>query len=291
MLGTHLKAALAAEGFEVRGLSRKPQGADEWSWDPERGQLAPDALDWADAVVHLAGSPIARRWSKSVKNEIRRSRKLGTRLLAERMARAETPPQVLLSASGINFYGDRREGRLTEESEAGKGFLAEVCRDWEAATESADAAGIRVAWLRTGVVLSPEGGALARLLPIFKSGLGGPVGSGNQRMSWILPVDFAGGVVHLLRRPELAGAVNMTSPGAVTNREFAQALGKALGKAARVPAPALAVRLAFGEMGRATVLGDLEVEPRRLLDSGYDFRFPEIGKALNFILGKSLQRS
>lgn len=291
LIGNAVSAYLKSQGHTVRGLSRSPEGQEQRHWDPAQGILDKKDLEGVDVVLHLAGEPIDQRWSTEVMNRIRKSRKISTRLLADRLAALDRPPEVFLSASGINVYGDRVDASVDESSELGNSFLAEVCREWEAATEPAENAGIRVVNLRTGVVMDPRGGILERLLPIFKKGLGGKVGSGKQRISWLLLEDYIG-ILELLRaHTNISGPVNLVSPNPVTNEEFVHALGEVLGKPTAIPVPAFAVKAALGRMGKALALGDLEVRPGVLEREGYDFKYPEIKPALAFILGKSLQET
>jgi uncharacterized protein (TIGR01777 family) len=244
------------------------------------------SLEGLDAFVHLAGENIAAgRWTAARKEAIRNSRVMGTRLLCDALAGLSRPPKTLLCASAIGYYGDRWEDTLTEESPAGKGFLPEVCREWEAAAEPAAKKGIRVVHLRFGVVLTPAGGALARMLPPFRAGLGGTLGSGRQYVSWVALDDLPGIVLHALTREELRGPVNAVAPRPVTNREFTEALGKILSRPTFFPVPALALRVAFGEMADALLLASARVFPRRLEETGYRFRFPELHAALRHLLG------
>ena len=237
-------------------------------------------------MVHLAGAPIAGRWNASRREAILQSRQRGTRLLCERLARLQSPPRVLVSASAVGFYGDRGDEALDEQSAAGQGFLAEVCRAWESACEPARAAGIRVVNLRFGLVVSASGGALVKLLPAFRLGLGGPQGSGRQYMSWIALDDAIGAIHHAMFRDDLSGPVNATAPFPVRNATFAGTLGKVLGRPALLPLPGIAVRAAFGEMGRELLLGGARVAPTRLERTGFAFRTPSLESALRFELGR-----
>ncbi len=290
-VGSAVSAYFSTRGHTVKGLSRHPEGPEQIGWDPERGILEAKELEGIDSVIHLAGEPIDQRWKPAAMSRIRKSRKLGTRLLAERLAKLKHPPKVLLCASGINYYGDRRDEVLDERSDPGSSFLADVCVEWEAACEPAQKAGIRVVNMRTGVVLDPRGGALKKLLPIFRAGLGGKVGSGRQRMSWILLEELPLIMEFLMENESLEGGVNLVAPQVVTNAEFSKTLGKVLGKPAAVPVPATAIHVVYGKMGKATILGDLAVTPGRLDASGYRFRHPDLEKGLGFILGKSLHEA
>ena len=285
MVGRALLQRLATEGHQVvRLVRREPRGTDELRWDPAGGQL--DLGDRPiDGVVHLAGENIADgRWSAERKRAILESRKKGTELLARTLSARDTNPYVLVSASAIGYYGPRGDEPLEEDAASGTGFLAEVCRAWEEATRPAEGAGIRVVRLRIGVVLSKNGGALAKMLTPFKMGVGGKVGSGDQVMSWITLDDLVSVIVHALGNADLRGPVNATAPGAVTNAEFTRALGKALGRPTVFPMPAFAARLAFGEMADELLLSGARVRPAALLASGFRFGQPEIGPALGHVL-------
>jgi len=238
--------------------------------------------------VHLAGESIGVRWTERRKKRIWESRAIGTRFLCETLARLHRPPKVLVCASAVGIYGDRGDETLSEESTIPPrtaGFLVDVAREWEAATEPARAAGIRVVNLRLGIVLTPAGGALASLLRPFRLGLGGRVGSGRQWMSWIGIDDVVGAIHHALLTESLSGPVNATSPHPRTNQEFAAALGRVLQRPSNLPVPAGAVRLVLGEMGEAALLSSARVVPTRLLESGYAFRHPHLPGSLKFLLG------
>jgi len=293
LIGSALVASLSARGDEVTRLVRKASdgtGADatrEVRWNPERGELDAASLEGHDAAVHLAGDPIAEgRWTDEKKRRIRESRTKGTMLLAATLARLAAPPRVLLSASAVGYYGDRNAEVLTEESATGGDFLADVCRDWESATEAARAARIRVVKLRLGVVLSGAGGALLKMLTPFKMGVGGKIGSGDQYMSWIALEDVIGAIQHLLVHEEVEGAVNVVAPHAVTNAEFTKTLGRVLGRPTLFAVPAFAARLAFGELADAALLVSQRVEPARLLATNYQFRYPELEGALRHALAE-----
>lgn len=281
LVGSALVDSLRIGGHEVCRLVRRPaEIPDEATWDPVASTLDAGALEGADAVVHLAGENISRgRWTKAFKQRVLDSRVLGTRLIAESVAAADPPP-ALVSASAIGLYGDRGDEAMSEESSAGEGFLADVCRQWEAAAQPAVDAGARVVRLRIGVVLSRYGGALARMLTPFRLGMGGVIGSGRQVVSWIHLEDLVGVVEHALADSDLSGPVNAVAPRPVTNRELTSALGRALKRPTLVPMPAAIVRLIFGEMGDELLLTSTRVEPRRLLDSGFSFRFPDLASAL-----------
>ena len=287
LVGGALVPALLAAGHRVDRLSRRPPaaGTTDIQWDPARGQLDPRALEGVDAVVHLAGESIAAgRWTAAVKERVRRSRVDGTRLLAETLGRLTRRPRVLVAASAVGYYGNRSDTLLTEESSPGSGFLAEVCREWEAAADPAGVAGIRVVHPRLGVVLAGQGGALPRMALPFRLGAGGVIGSGRQYWSWIGLADLARVIELCLALETLAGPVNAVAPAPVTNREFTRVLGRVLGRPTLVPLPALAVRLLLGEMGQALLLDSARVLPRRLERAGFRFRHPELEGALRAAL-------
>lgn len=286
MLGTALRHFLTTGGHRVIRLVRRPStDPDTALWDPERGLIEPERLPAIDAVIHLAGASIAGgRWNEARKAAIARSRSVGTRSLAESIARLPVRPAAFLAASAVGFYGSRVDP-VTEQDGAGTGFLADVCREWEAATEPAKAAGIRVAHLRIGPVLSAAGGLLRLLLPLFRAGLGGRVGHGRQAFSWIGLDDVVGAVHHVLQN-DIAGPVNVTAPHPVTNAEFSRELARVLGRPAILPAPASALRLVLGrEMAEEVVLGGVRALPARLLESGYTFRHPHLETVLRHTLG------
>ena len=289
LLGRTLVPFLTTGGHRVVTVTRRPRGADQIGWDPTAGRLEAGRLEGIDAVVHLAGEPIGVRWTAARKRRIRDSRVRGTRLLAETLARLPRPPRVLVSASGIGVYGNRGDATLTEASplvDAPPDFLVEVAREWEAAADAARTAGIRVVSTRFGMILSPAGGALGRMLPPFRLGVGGPLGSGRQWVSWAAIDDVVGAVHHALMTDGLAGPVNVCSPEPATSRALAQALGRVLGRPAVLPAPAPALRVLFGEMADTALLGSQRAVPARLLESGYRFRYPALEPALRFLLGR-----
>jgi len=283
-IGKALLPSLRTNGAHITRLVRDnapPTYSDEQtiSWHPEQ-PLSADALSGFDAVIHLAGETIVGRWTESKKTKIRDSRIIGTRNLAESLAQAKHRPQIFLCSSAIGYYGNRGDEALTEESAPGTGFLAEVCQEWEAATHPAAEAGIRTVAIRTGVVLSREGGALAKMLPPFKMGVGGKIGDGHQWMSWIDVQDLVGAIHHILKSDLLYGPVNMVAPRPVTNAEFTQTLASVLSRPAVFPMPAFAVKLLFGEMGETVLLGSQRVEPTQLVSSGYPFRFRDLRASL-----------
>ncbi len=287
-IGTRLSEQLGAAGHEVVALRRRAPHPGERAvmWRPGQEQLDPQSLAGADAVINLAGENLAGgRWNDRRKQAILDSRVLSTRTLARAIARMARPPRVWINASAIGFYGPRGAERLDESYEPGNGFLAEVCRAWELATAPADEAGVRVVQTRFGVVLDPGGGALGLMLPFFRAGLGGRLGNGRQYMSWVTLDDVVGAIAHVLFEERLRGPVNVVAPGAVTNRAFTHTLGALVRRPTLLPAPAFALRLALGrELANQTLLASARVEPRRLLETGYEFRDPELRPALERLL-------
>lgn len=282
MLGTALSAALGARYERLRLVRRAPVRVGEIEWHPEavRPVAQMDWLEGLSAAIHLSGANVAgRRWTAAYKRELVESRVGSTRALALALAALREKPQVLLVASGTGFYGNRGDEILDESSSVGSGFLAELCRDWEEAAKPAADAGIRVVHLRFGLVMG-KGGALKKMLPAFRLGLGGPLGDGTQWMSWIALEDLVNAVWLALMDTSLAGPVNVVAPNPVTNAEFARALGRVLHRPAVLPAPAFALRLAFGEMADEALLAGQRVVPKKLLDAGFRFEFPEIEGAL-----------
>ncbi|HSP97527.1 MAG TPA: TIGR01777 family oxidoreductase [Candidatus Dormibacteraeota bacterium] len=287
LIGSTLVPFLTTGGHQVIRLSRGRKRPGTATWDPDKGTIDRAALEGLDAVVHLAGENISEgRWTAEKKARIHDSRVNGTRLLCETLAALKQPPVVLVAASAIGFYGDRGRDVVDEDSAPGAGFLADVCKEWEAATAPAAAAGIRVVNMRFGVVLSGNGGALASMLTPFKLGAGGPVGGGEQYMSWVAVDDTADAILFALTTPSLSGPVNAVAPNPVVNAEFARTLGKVLSRPAIVPLPAFAVRLLLGEMGDELLLSSTRVEPHRLRAAGFTFRFPDLEPALRYLLGR-----
>jgi uncharacterized protein (TIGR01777 family) len=284
LLGSAIGRAFETEGAVVTRLVRsRAAGENHIFWEPGQLLTLPSRFD---AVVHLAGESVVGRWTAAKKARIRDSRVLGTRTLAEAVAGMESKPRVLVAASAIGFYGDRGDEVLNEESSPGTGFLAEVCREWESASDPVERAGVRVVQIRTGAVLSPHGGALGQMLLPFRLGLGGRLGSGKQWLSWIHVDDFVGAVRHVLGSETARGPVNLVGPNPVPNAEFSTTLGKALARPTVLSAPAFALRLALGEMADEVLLAGQRVRPDRLLASGYEFRFRELGVAFADILNQ-----
>jgi hypothetical protein len=280
LIGSALLTSLQTRGYEVTRLARGAATDEvQVAWDPAK-PIAPGRVSGFDAVIHLAGESIAGRWTKTKKIKIRDSRVAGTTTLAEALAAAPDKPQVFLCSSAIGYYGDRGNEMLNERSQPGLGFLPDICREWEAATQAAVDAGIRTVLMRTGVVLSPKGGALGKMLLPFKMGVGGRIGDGQQWMSWIDIQDMIGAIHHMLNSDLLQGPVNMVAPKPVKNAEFAKTLGSVLSRPAILPMPAFAVKLAFGEMGETILLGSQRVEPAQLVMSGYPFRFSDLRSSL-----------
>ena len=289
LIGAALIASLEAGGHRAIPLVRRAPspGEDALRWDPASGAITPAGPSVADAIVHLAGDSImGLRWTADKKRRIRESRTIATRLLVQTLTRLAKPPAVLVCASGVGYYGSRGDEVLSEESRPGTGFLADLAREWEAATATAIAQGIRVVNLRLGVVLSAHGGALAKMLPPFRVGLGGVIGDGAQWMSWIALDDVIGAIRHALTTDALRGPLNVVAPAPVTNAEFTRTLGRALGRPTLVPLPAFAARLALGQMADELLLASQRVVPARLQASGYRFRYPTLDDALRAVLGR-----
>ena len=287
-IGRALLPSLKASGARIARLVRlngQDGARDEERilWDPLQ-PLSPETVVGFDAVIHLAGETIFGRWTAAKKARIHDSRIFGTRRLALALAQAKNKPQIFICGSAIGYYGNRGDELLKEESRPGTGFLAEVCQGWEAATEPAVEAGIRTAQIRTGIVLSPDGGALPKMLPPFKLGLGGKIGDGRQWMSWIDVQDMVGAIHHILKTDLLQGPVNLVAPKPVTNIEFTKTLAGMLHRPAIFPVPAFALKLAFAEMGEDVLLSSQRVEPSKLIATGYPFRSRELREALATIL-------
>ncbi len=288
LVGSALVRKLESSGNEVGRLVRNASTAraPDIRWQPGE-RLDPEPISGFDAVVHLAGRNLAGRWNDEMKREIRDSRLLGTATISRAVAaafRASGRPSVLVSASAIGYYGNRGSELLTESSTGGTGFLAALCREWEAAASPAAEAGVRLVLPRLGVVLSRTGGAMDRILPIFRLGLGGRLGSGRQYWSWITLEDVVAAIEFTITSPALAGPLNLVSPNPVTNAEFTTALARALRRPAIFPAPAFALRLALGEMADEALLASQRVQPEKLLKAGFRFAHPQLDEALEQIL-------
>lgn len=289
LLGSQLQAFLTTGGHTVRPMVRRREQVvdDEIYWNPREGVVDTSDLEGLDAVVHLAGENVfALRWTEAKKQRIRRSRVDGTRALAEALARMDDPPKTLICASAVGYYGDRGDELLTEDSESGAGFLADVCREWEAAADAAREAGIRVVHARIGVVLTPAGGALDTMLPAFKAGVGGPIGSGEQYMSWIDVDDVVGALHFALFTDTLAGPVNVTAPTPVANADFAHTLGDVLNRPSFMRVPGFALKAAMGEVAQETVLNGQRVVPEKLEDAGFEFLYRDLEASLRAELGR-----
>lgn len=281
LIGSAFLAASPNDRF-LRLVRRPPRTAEELDWSPEAPLAASPLLDELDAAVHLAGENLASgRWNAARKKRFWESRVDGTRTLAEALARCQRPPRVLVCASATGFYGDRGEERLKEASSAGAGFLAELCQAWEAAADPARRAGIRVVHARFGMVLSGRGGALAKMEPLFRWGLGGRLGSGRQFVSWVALPDAVRALRFLLASPSLNGPVNVASPNPVTNAEFTRVLARTLRRPALLAAPRFALRAVFGEMAEAALLASARVLPEALLRAGFAFRYATLSEALH----------
>ena len=296
MLGSAIGNALLQRGTNlIRLVRREAHGPDEVRWNPgsRRDGTHGSAIEIArlegiDAAVHLSGANVAaRRWTAKYKREMTESRVTTTRVLAETLAGLKNPPKVLVTASAVGFYGNRGDAILDEDSAAGNGYFPELCAAWEEAARPAVEAGIRVVHLRFGMVVGPDGGAMARLVPMFRLGLGGKLGSGRQWMSWVSEADAVSAVLFALEHSTLAGAVNAVSPQPVTNAEFTRELGRAVHRPAVMAAPAFALRLAFGEMADEALLASTRAVPKRLLENGFTFQHPRLTEAFDAALGRS----
>jgi uncharacterized protein len=286
-IGAALLPSLRTRGLQVTSLVRGPASGDgKRQWDPMQ-PLNPETVNRFDAVIHLAGEPVVGRWTAAKKAEIRDSRVLGTRHLAQALAKAKDKPRVLITASAVGFYGNRGDEVLSEDSPSGTGFFPDVCREWEGVTRPATEAGIRTVHTRFGIVLSPKGGALGAMLPAFRMGIGGRLASGRQWMSWIHIQDLVGAIHHVLNMDLLQGPVNFVSPRPVTNAEFTRTLASVLSRPAMIPVPAFLLRLIFGEMADEALLGSQRVEPVRLITSGYPFQYSDLRKALTAVLSSA----
>ncbi len=288
LVGSSLLVYLGSKGHTLKALVRHaPANPSQIRWRPLEKGPEPDDLEGLDAVVHLAGESVASgRWTKAKKEAIHDSRVQGTSLLCDSLVRMKQPPKVLICASAIGYYGDRGDEVLKETSSAGSGFLPDVCKAWEAATQPAGQKGIRVVNLRFGIILSPNGGALAKMLLPFKMGVGGIIGSGAQYMSWIALSDVLGVIAYALDTNSLRGPVNTVAPKAVTNAEYTKTLGHVLKRPTLLPMPSFAARLAFGEMADALLLSSARVIPDQLNQSGYHFQWTDLESALRHLLKK-----
>ncbi len=285
LIGSALLPLLEARGHQVTRLVRsRPQSGSEAFWDAQRGELDAALVQRSDAIIHLGGESVATRWTEAKRQEIIASRLDSTRLLSEAVARSGGR-QVLVCASAIGFYGDRGDEILDETSSSGGGFLARVCREWEGSAEPARAAGARVVSARLGVVLSPEGGALKAMLPAFRLGLGGPLGSGRQWLSWISLLDAARALAHLAEESSISGPANLTAPNPARSKDFARALGHALHRPALIPAPRFALKLMLGDAADEMLLFSQRVRPQVLEASGFEFEHARLDEALGSLLG------
>ena len=282
LIGVALQKSLREKGHDLLLASRKePKDSSYIQWDLENGFADPERLEGIEAVIHLAGESIsALRWTDEKKKAIRESRVLGTRSVVDTISDLKKRPRVLVAASAIGFYGDRGDEEMVETSKPGKTFLAEVCREWEVESRRAEDSGVRTVLLRTGIVLSKDGGALGTMLTPFKLGLGGVVGGGKQWMSWISLDDHIAVINYVLENESVRGAVNSVSPNPVTNEEFTKVMGEVLYRPTFIPLPEFAVHLAFGEMGEALLLDSIRVMPKRLEDAGFEFKFRDLKKAI-----------
>ncbi|MDP6354315.1 MAG: TIGR01777 family oxidoreductase [Planctomycetota bacterium] len=289
-IGSELIPFLNTGGHEVVRLvrSRSMVGESSAYWNPAEGELSPDLFQGVDAVINLSGENVSGgRWTAAKKERLRDSRIRTTELLAETLAGLDDPPEVLLNSSAVGFYGDRGDESVDESCQRGSGLLPDVCAEWEAATRPAQEKGIRTAFLRFGVVLSPAGGALSKMLLPFKMCIGGVIGNGRQYMSWISIDDAVGAIYHLLMNESIEGPVNIVSPNPVTNRDYTKTLGKVISRPTILPMPAFAARLAFGEKADELLLLSTKVEPARLNETDFDFRFPNLEDALRHLLKRA----
>lgn len=286
LVGSELVPFLTGQGHDILRLTRRqPQEANDIRWDPARKELPKGRLEGTDVVIHLAGENLAeKRWTPQFKETLRASRVDATRFLCETLTQLTTLPKTLICASAVGIYGDRGSDLLNETSTPGEGFLADLCRDWEAACEPARAKGIRVVNLRFGVILSPKGGGLAKMITPFKMGVGGVLGSGNQYWSWIAIDDIVGAINHCITHEKMHGPVNATAPRPVTNYDFTKTLGAVLGRPTIFPVPGFIARVALGEMANELLLTSARVMPNRLSESGYQFAYPSLEPALKHLL-------
>jgi len=288
LIGSALTKRLESSGHKIIPLVRDKEAAENEAvfWDPYENIIEKEKLEGFDGVVHLSGENLAERWNDEKKRKIRDSRVITTSLLTETLINLQDPPKVFVSASAIGIYGDRGDEILTEESTSGKGFLADITREWEKASERLDGSSIRSVNLRIAMVLSSEGGALQKMIPAFKTGVGGKIGSGKQYVSWIGIDDLVRIFEFALTEESLRGAVNAVSPNPVTNEKFTEALAEVLGRPSFATIPAFAVKMMFGEMGKETVLSSARAIPKRLQETSFEFQYPDIEKALHAVLKK-----
>ncbi len=285
LIGKNLIPSLNADGHDIVRLVRRKPAAGEVEWHPDQGRIDAQHLEGIDVVIHFAGENIGTgRWTDQKKRSILESRIKGTSLLSETVASLSQPPSVFLTASAIGYYGDRGDELLTEKSAAGQGFLPTVCIEWEKAAKPAAEKGIRTVYMRFGIILDPNEGALSRMLTPFRLGIGGKVADGRQWMSWIALSDVINGIKFLIADKALDGPVNLVTPNPVTNAEFTKTLGRVLSRPTIFPIPAFAARLAFGEMGDALLLSSQRVEPSVLKDRGFQFKWPALEPALKNLL-------
>ncbi len=287
LIGTALRSSLTSDGHDVLALTRQASlpPLQTITWDVDHGRFDASGLEGVDAVIHLAGEPVAKRWNQARKKAIRQSRVGGTKLLVEGLKSLKNPPKLLLSASAVGFYGDGGDTELDESSPPGEGFLPEVCQEWEKRTMEALGLGIRAVCMRTGIVLSTKGGALGQMLLPFRLGVGGPLGSGKQWMPWIHIDDIVGAFRYVMANDDLVGAVNGTSPNPATNADFSKALGRALHRPAFLPTPAFGLKILFGEMAQI-LLESQRALPKKLLFAGYEFKYPDLSDALEDVIGQ-----
>lgn len=286
-IGSHLRCFLQACGHEVKRLvrSQKEEAKDIVYWDPQHGNFQKEGFEGFDAIIHLAGANIAQgRWTKSKKEELFLSRVRDTWLLSQVLNRLYRPPKILICASAIGFYGNRGKEELTEESSSGTGFLADLCDKWEKATQGIANRGTRVIHARFGVVLSAKGGMLQKILPSFRLGWGGKIGSGEQMISWIGIDDLLGGIYHVLMRTDIEGPVNLVAPRPVSQADFARILAKKIHRPAVFYLPAWLLKIALGEMANEMILSSQNVKPVKLIQTGYEFRYPDLSTALDFVM-------
>ena len=293
LIGSALVIKLTQAGHEVVRLvrSREKARANAVYWHPEKGEIDGGALENLDACVHLAGENIAKaRWTQKIRQRIRDSRVQGTAILSETLAATSPPPRTFILGAATGYYGSRGDELMREDSPPGEGFMAEVCREWENAVGPAEIAGVRVVKVRTGVVLSAQGGALVKMLPLFRLGLGGKLGAGGQYMSWITLDDLVGVILFALDNEIVGGAVNAVAPGPVTNLQFTRTLGRILHRPTFLKAPASALRFALGEMADEMLLSSLRVHPAKLEKYGFEFTHPDLDTALTDLLSRKRRR-